>query len=249
MIRNPGEIMKTENSFGLLIMGLCLAIGLSLCGFFISQTIYNAKVALNTAEAKGLAERRVKADRANWNIHYKVVGLTRAEVPGLYKKAEQDQNTIIKVLTENGFEENEIEDGGINYKYREFRDEDQKLVDQRHSLIGTISVETNKVQKVREVRTKVNQLIAKGIDLDNRTPTYLFTKLNEIKPEMLREATKNARIAANEFAENANVKVGGIRSARQGNFYIKDAGMDYGDTKKIEKDVRVVTNITFFLIE
>ena len=64
---------------------------------------------------------------------------------------------------------------------------------------------------------------------------------------MLREATKNARVAANEFADNAGVKVGGIRSARQGSFRVTDAGKDYGDTKEIEKDIRVVTNITFFL--
>ena len=64
---------------------------------------------------------------------------------------------------------------------------------------------------------------------------------------MLQEATKNARIAANEFASNAGVKVGGIREARQGGFIIRDIGEDYGDTKKIDKDVRVVTTITFYL--
>jgi hypothetical protein len=66
---------------------------------------------------------------------------------------------------------------------------------------------------------------------------------------MLREATKNARIAANEFAENAGVRVGSIRSAYQGSFYIRDAGEEYGDTRKIDKDVRVVTTITFYLTE
>jgi hypothetical protein len=66
---------------------------------------------------------------------------------------------------------------------------------------------------------------------------------------MLREATKNARIAANEFAENAGVKVGSIRSARQGGFNVRDAGEEYGDTAKIEKDVRVVTTIDFYLTE
>ncbi len=241
--------MKNENVIGQIIAGMFLAIGLTLCGFFISKTMYNSKVALNTAEAKGLAERRVKADRANWNIFYQVSGRSRDEIPVLYKKAEDDQNMIIKLLKENGFEDNEIELGGIDYRAEEYRDDKQKLVDEKHTLVGNISIETNKVQKVREVRTSVNKLIAQGVDIDNRNPRYLFTKLNEIKPQMLREATKNARIAANEFAENAGVKVGGIRNARQGSFYVKDAGMDYGDTQKIEKDVRVVTNITFFLTE
>ena len=64
---------------------------------------------------------------------------------------------------------------------------------------------------------------------------------------MLKESTKNARLAANEFAANAGVQVGGIRSARQGSFIIRDVGENYGDTAKIDKDVRVVTNITFYL--
>ena len=123
------------------------------------------------------------------------------------------------------------------------------MVDEKHYLSGSISVETEKVKLVSKVRAKVNKLIAQGIDIENQAPSYRFTKLNEIKPDMLSEATKNARIAANEFAGNAGVNVGGIRSARQGSFNIRDAGEDYGDTKKIEKDVRVVTNITFYLTD
>ena len=230
-------------------MGIFLAVGLALCGHFVGQTMYNAKVALNTAEAKGLAERRVKADRANWDISHTVTGSKKEEIPSLYNQAEMHQKTIINLLKEHGFEDNEIEVGVLNYHYQEFRDEDKKLVDQTHKLMGTISVETQKVEKVAQVRTAVSKLIAQGIDIVNRTPRYRFTKLNEIKPDMLREATKNARIAANEFAENAEVRVGSIRSARQGSFYVRDAGEEYGDTAKIEKDVRVVTTIDFYLTE
>jgi hypothetical protein len=139
--------------------------------------------------------------------------------------------------------------GVLDYNYHEFRDDKQVLVDQKHKMVGSISVETEKVELVGQVRARVSKLIAQGIDIKNMAPTYRFTKLNEIKPEMLREATKNARIAANEFAENAGVKVGGIRSARQGGFHVRDAGEEYGDTAKIEKDVRVVTTITFYLTE
>ena len=102
---------------------------------------------------------------------------------------------------------------------------------------------------VSEGRSKLNALIAQGLDVKNNAPAYHFTKLNDIKPEMLKEATMNARIAANEFATNTGVKVGGIRSAKQGGFVIRDVGKNYGDTNKIEKDVRVVTNVTFFLAD
>ncbi|SPD73971.1 putative periplasmic protein [uncultured Desulfobacterium sp.] len=241
--------MSRDNQGGFFFFGLFVAAGLALAGYFIGQTMYNAKVALNTAEAKGLAERRVSADRANWKISFAVSGTSREDIPRLYKEAEQHQQTIIGLLRESGFTDNEIGLGVLDYEYLEFRDDKQMLVDQTHKLVGNISVETNKVELVGKVRANVNKLIEQGIDIKNMAPTYRFTKLNEIKPEMLREATKNARIAATEFAENAGVKVGGIRSARQGSFYIRDAGEDYGDTVKIEKDVGVVTTITFYLTE
>jgi hypothetical protein len=241
--------MSKDNQGGFFFFGLFVAVGLALAGYFIGQTMYNAKVALNTAEAKGLAERRVLADRANWKISFAVSGASREDIPRLYKEAEQHQQTIIGLLKDNGFSDSEIGLGVLDYEYLEFRDDKQMLVDQTHKLVGTINVETEKVEQVAKVRANVNKLIEQGIDIKNMAPAYRFTKLNEIKPEMLREATKNARIAATEFAENAGVKVGGIRSARQGSFYIRDAGEDYGDTSKIEKDVGVVTTITFYLTE
>jgi len=241
--------MSIHDRRGNLFTGLFIAIGLAVAGYFVSQTIYNAKVALNTAEAKGLAERRVKADRANWTVGFSVAGASKAELPKLFKKAEDYQKTILDLLKKNGFDEDEIVIGAVNYHYTEFRDENKKLVDQSHALIGTISVETQKVELVGKVRTAISKLIAQGIPIRNEAPTYHFTKLNDIKPDMLREATTNARIAANEFAENAGVKVGGIRSALQGGFIVRDAGDQYEDTKKIEKDVRVVTTITFYLTE
>ena len=241
--------MNKDDNSGLFFAGLFVAAGMMLAGYFVSQTLYNAKVALNTAEAKGLAERRVSADRANWEIRYTVTGASRNELPELYKKAEQQQQTIASLLTEAGFDSSEIDLGVLNYSSREFRDEDQKLVDEKHMLTGTIAVDTDKVALVSTVRSRTNKLMAQGIDLENRAPSYRFTRLNEIKPEMLREATKNARLAANEFADNAGVTVGGIRDARQGSFIVRDAGEDYGDTKKVDKEVRVVTTITFYLTE
>ncbi|MET1255176.1 SIMPL domain-containing protein [Aliikangiella maris] len=238
-----------NNLFGQFLLGSCLAIGIAAAGYFISQTMVNAKIALNTAEAKGLAERRVQADRANWTISFTVTGNNKSEIPGLYQESEKQKQIIIELLKQNHFEQDEIKIGVLNYYKTEFRNDNQQLVDERHQLTGSIDIETDKVKMVSDVRAKINQLIAKGIDITNHEPSYRFTRLNEIKPDMLREATRNARIAANEFAENAGVTVGGIRNARQGSFYVRDAGQDYGDTKSIQKDVRVVTNITFYLVD
>lgn len=227
-----------------------LAIGIAIAGYFISQTLYKSKVALNTAEVKGLAERKVEADKAFWSIQYTVADNNSSNIALLYERSEQDQNKIIAVLKNSGFSDAEIKPGIINYHKTEYRDKNQNLVEERHFLVGTIEVQTSNVTLVSEGRAKLNTLVAQGLDITNKAPKYYFTRLNAIKPEMLKEATKNARVAANEFAANAGVKVGGIRSARQGNFVIHDVGGDYySDTKKIEKEVRVVTSITFFLTD
>lgn len=241
--------MSTDTKQHFHLAAFLLAVGIALAGFFISQTLYKAKVALNTADVKGLAERRVEADTAFWVVEYSVSGKSKAEIPDLYKQSERDQQKIISVLKASGFSNEEIKPGVINYYKREFRDENQKLVEETHSLVGIIEIQTSQVYRVAEGRATLNKLIAEGLNIQNREPSYYFTKLNEIKPEMLKEATTNARIAATEFATNAGVKVGGIRSARQGGFVIRDVGQNYGDTNKIEKDVRVVTNVTFFLTD
>lgn len=237
------------SNFGLVVVGLCIAAGMAVAGYFVSQTLYRSKVALNTAEVKGLAERRVQADRAGWTVYYELAATDASDIPALYQRAEEKQQRIVQVLTEGGFTETEITPDVVEYEYRELRDDNQQLVERRYVLKGAVTVETDKVEQIAPARLKVNRLITEGIKVSSEAPRYYFTKLNDIKPEMLSEATRNARAAANEFATNAGVRTGGIRSARQGGFQVRDVGEDYGDTGRIDKEVRVVTTITFYLTE
>ena len=238
--------MKTH-SIVIGISALLLAIGIASAGMFVSLTLRNSQV--NTAEVKGLAERKVVANKAYWNISYTVSGDSKADLPDMYARSEADYQRIVKLLKENGFDEGEIVPGIVDYRHHQHRNDNQELIEEEHYLVGYVGVRTGQIPLVPKVRIQLNKLIAEGLDISNNSPMYYFTGLNKIKPEMLKEATMNARIAANEFAANAGVKVGGIRSARQGGFVIRDEGEDYGDTAKIRKDVRVVTNITFFLTE
>jgi hypothetical protein len=239
--------MRTSADRGLVAAAICLALGVAAAGYFIGQTLYNSRTAVNTAEVKGLAERRVLADRAIWRIRYTVTGSDADAVADLYARSEQQKAEVITVLEASGLSGDEIRSGVVDYHRVEYRDNAQRLVDARRVLSGVVEVETSRVQRIAPARARLNDLIARGFDLANNPPSYLFTGLNDIKPEMVQEATTNARLAAGEFARNAGVSVGGIRSARQGNFVIRDAGSDYGSTEKIEKDIRVVTTITFYL--
>jgi hypothetical protein len=233
----------------ILLSAVAIAIGIGTAGYFVSTTVYRSQIAMNTAQAKGLAERKVKANLATWRVSFSVSGKTQEEIPALYKTAESQQQRLVDELKASGLEDSEITPGLIGYSMQEYRDENQNLVEERHSLTGSVEVKTEEVEKIAISRTKVNRLIAEGLDLTNSSPRYIYTKLNDIKPAMLREAAQNARIAAVEFAENAGVEVGKIRSATQGAFFIQDEGENSGDTRKVNKNVRVVTTVEFFLTD
>lgn len=91
--------------------------------------------------------------------------------------------------------------------------------------------------------------MADGINIRNGTPRHAFSGLTAIKSDLRCEAHQNARIAANELPSNAGSRSAGLRRAREGRFFIRDAGSEYGDIYMIKKDVRVVTTITFFLTD
>jgi hypothetical protein len=228
---------------------LVLSVGIAACGYFVSRTLYNSQVAINTAQAKGLSERIVPADTATWTIGYSVTGKTKDEVPALYKNAESLRNRIHGMLSDAGFEGNEINAEILGYSKQVFRDDNQVVVDESHRIGSAIVVSTSKVEKVAPTRAEVNKLLAEGFDITNYSPSYTFTKINEIKPGMLKEAAQNARIAASEFAQNAGAKVGKIRSASQGGFIVEDASAGESGNSSLMKEVRVVTTIDFYLTD
>src|SRR6185369_16900442 len=102
------------------------------------------------------------------------------DVSKLHERSDADQARVIALLLESGLDKSEITPGVIDYQKQEFRDEHQKLVEEKQVLVGSIDVETAKVRLVSEVRAKLNKLIAQGLDLQNLEPRYYFTKLNDI---------------------------------------------------------------------
>ncbi len=236
--------MKNNVFFSALVLGL----GILMAGFFIGQTAVNANVGANTVEVRGLSERRVKSDRVHWVVAYNVTrrgdSINRAE---LYAESEKNQAQIILFLKNNGLNENEIEAPLVHYNKMEYRDGNQRLVDVEHRLSGSIGINSGNIDLINQLRVKISDLIRQGIELESVAPQFYFTSLNQIKPEMLKDATLNAKKAAEELANHANVKVGKIKKAVQGSFVIRDLGSDYSDNQSVEKTVRLVTTVTFFL--
>jgi hypothetical protein len=237
------------SNFGLSALGVCLAAGLAAAGYFGSQTIVNGHKAVNLATVKGLAERVAPADAANWSIGYvaAVRSDTAPPTEDLFRDAEAQRNAVLKVLRDAGFAEAEITATPLRYRVSENRDYEGVYQDTSYTVSGAVRLRTQQLDKAEAAYFAMSDLPRQGYPIELTPPEYLFTSLNDIKPDLLREATENARIAAEEFAKNAGVAVGGIQRAAQGGFSVRDRGSEHSETESREKLVRVVTTITFYL--
>ena len=238
-----------------LILGILLAFGLIGAGYQVSTTIYKAKLMSNTVTVKGFAERAVKADSAIWNIVFSTTG---DNLDLSYDKLNSDGKIISDYLIKNGIKPEDIKIKNVNVVDSLANQYRQKEVQKgsRYILTGTISVNSNDVDTVEKSLQSIGILVKDGVVLGGTNVKYSFTKLSEIKPEMLRDATKNARNAAEQFAADAGSKVGSIESATQGFFSIlekdtagngDDTANSYSATNGIDKKVRIVTTVTYYL--
>ncbi len=234
-----------------LILGLLLAAGLSVGGFFPGYYYYKSKIDNRTVSVKGLAEMNVKADLAIWNIKFKTTG---NDLKAVQKTLEHHLSLIRNFLKENGFQDSEIMIGRINTNdlmANPYRDAGAST--SRYILSQTVTVRTQNVDQTEQAIRSIGSLVAQGVVFDNQeygSPvSYLFTGLNGVKPKMLEEATQNARKAAEEFAKSSESRVGKIKQANQGVFSILPREQIPGamETDQINKTVRVVSTITYFL--
>ena len=231
-----------------------MAFGVALGGFFIGNGVYQS-VASRTVTVKGLAEMDVVADTAVWNIKFNRVGgdLTRVQ-----SDIDNDIVKTRKFLTDNGFEENELQNLRITVRdkfagYSDAQRMDQEKTD-RYVIETGVMVRSKSVNLVDSVSRKMGDLVRQGVTVteDYAGPIYVFNGLNDIKIKMIELATKNATAAGEQFAKDAGATLGKIKTANQGTFSISardqvDAWSD-NERQAINKRVRVVSTITFFLL-
>ena len=238
------------NSFGVIIGAALVAVGIAGAGYMGSQALIESRTIKPTVTVKGLSERDVKADLAIWPLKYVVVGnelnLVQADIA-------RANNTVAAFLDAQGFTSEEYRIADLEVQDLLANAYRSGPIENRFILTQTMTVRTDDVEKVAEAIRNTGALLAQGVvlnaDYSQSQPNYLFTGLNAMKPEMLREATTRAREAADEFARDAGVEVGTIIQANQGVFEILPAIEVENTTqlRQIDKRLRVVSTITYEL--
>lgn len=228
--------MKKTN----IISAALISISIIVLAFALKSGIDNIAFRDREVTVRGLSEKEVKADLVTWPITYSLAG---DDLQVLYDQVKSNNNIIVSFLTSNGIGQDEISvnppdsyDATSN-RYR------SDAFSFKYSINCTVTVTTTKVDLVRQLLNRQSELLKEGIAFSNSYINYQYTGLNTIKPEMIAEATKNARTAATQFAQDSQSKVGKIKTAYQGQFSIDDTD---ASTPYIKK-VRVVSTIVYYL--
>ncbi|WP_119084729.1 SIMPL domain-containing protein [Altererythrobacter sp. B11] len=219
-----------------------LALGMIAGGYLLGDGLTRAKEADRSVTVRGLAEREVTADLATWTIAYSA---TAADLSTAQASVDRDTAAIQAFFAELGFPADALQPTGVNVSTMTQDGVTTYTIRQRMTLRST-----DIARAQRAVRRQFD-LVRRGVVLEEGSGmAYTFTRLNDIKPEMVAEATKDARAAAEQFAKDSGTGVGGIKQATQGYFSIdaRDGdGGGWGVADTPYKKVRVVTTVDFYL--
>ncbi len=217
-----------------------ISVAVVILGFTLKAGIDNIAYRDREVTVRGLAEREVKADLVTWPITYSLAG---NDLMTIYQKVNSNNEIIVKFLTSNGIPREEISVNPPDTYDRASNRYGSDSFNYNYAISCTVTVTTKQVDKVRELLGRQSDLLKEGIPFSNSYINYQFTGLNSIKPEMIAEATKNARAAAQQFAADSESRVGKIKTASQGQFSIDDSDSSTPFIKK----VRVVSTIVYYL--
>ncbi len=238
------------------IVGLCLLVGLSVGGYFVGRGATRFRSDSRVVTVKGLVEREVKSDQAVWTL-----GLRRASetLQDAHARISADRDAAVAFLKKQGFPDEEIERQPTRTVDKLARDYGQPQPSDRFRYVVTsaVVVRTPRVDLVRTALGMTEDLLKAGVVLDGEregaaNPRYIVSRFNDLRPQLLADATRNARTTAQQFAADSGARVGRIRSANQGSIQI--FGLDGGDesapfspTSTPVKRIRVVSTFEFEL--
>ena len=229
--------MKENNR---IIAAALIALGILCLGWFVKAGIDDFTNKDRHVTVKGLAEREVPADKVTWSIGTKVTG---NDLPMLYEDINQQTRKIKQFLLKYGLPEKEITVNPPSISDLEAREWSDNHRAFRYIVNTTVTVATNKVAEVNKAISSQAELLKQGVALGENYPQYEYASFQQMKPEMMAEAIKNAQKTAVQFAEASECDLGKIVTADQGQFSIENRD----DNTPYIKKVRVVTTVTYSL--
>lgn len=233
---------------------LLLALGVAAGGWFVGHGFVASRTADRYVTVKGVAERDVSADLALWPLQ---LVATSDDLAAAQTEVNKNVRRILEFLGRHGVDTTGVELQGLEVTDRLANryGGEQGGGQPRFIVQQALMVRSDDPETVAAAGQQVGELVEAGVVLSSGTgfgpaqPTFLFTHLNDVKPEMIAEATASAREAAEQFAADSDTRVGGIRQASQGVFVIlpRDQAPGINETQQLRKTVRVVSTLDYYL--
>ena len=226
------------------------AVGLTTSGYALGDGFRRYKLAeQRTVSVRGVSERDVTADLATWSIAFSHEG---TDLGPVQQSVDEQARQVRAYFQRAGFPAQDVVDSDVSLSREQATDRDGNPVGpQKLTVRRSIQLRTGDVMKARAAYAGQADLLRAGVELSGSSISYTFTKLNELKPEMIAEATQNARRSADRFARDSGASVGRIKTASQGYFSVgardgeecENCGSS-GGSSPFQK-VRVVTTIDY----
>ena len=223
------------------ISAALLAVGVGSAGYFVGNGIAERTRGARIISVKGLSEKEVPASVAIWDVGYSAAG---NELPAVNDQLAQHTKLVLEYLRNAGFDEKDmaVQPPSVRDVSMEPREKDAPPPPERYRAHRSVLLRTNKVDAIKPALAGASQLMANGVLLSGRAqPEYIFNQLNEIKPGMIEEATKNARIAGEQFSRDSQTSLGKLKSATQGWFQVENRDAATPERKV----VRVVVDVEY----
>jgi len=246
-------IQKLQDSRAVLLGAVAIfALGLTSSGYALGDGLRRYKLAEHrSVTVRGVSERDVTADLATWSVRFSYQG---TELASVQSSVYQQARSVRAFFQRAGFKPDEITDVDVTLSHSQPTDRyGAPAGPQLLTVSRSIQLRTNDVMKARAAYARQAELLRDGVELSSSNVTYTFTKLNDLKPEMIAEANQNARRSAQQFASDSGVAVGKLKTASQGYFSVGardgedcDDCSSSGGSSPFQK-VRVVTTIDYDL--
>jgi len=223
------------------------SVALITSGYLLGDGLRRAKSAERSISVRGVSERDVTADLATWTISFSQEGPDLAAVNA---RADQQSAAVRRFFTGAGFRPADISDSGVSFNRTHVTNDEGQRVETRVTVTRSVQLRTAEVMKAQKAHERLPALLRDGVELDGSNLNYSFTRLNQLKPEMIAEATKRARASAEQFARDSGASVGQIRTASQGYFSVgpRDGADDDENSSASDspfQKVRVVTSVDY----
>lgn len=229
---------------------IILAIGLIIAAYMLSSTWRSVSRSNVTITVTGSASKNIRSDLAKWSGSYSRQASTLTEA---YDNLKKDMEIVKQYLVNKGFETDKLIFSSVNTTTIYGKNMQGYSTDEvkGYRLSQTITLESNDVDKIDKLSRESSELILQGVNFDSYAPEFLYTKLSDLKIEMISLAAQDAKLRAEQIAQSTGDKIGDVRSSKTGVMQINAKNStevsDYGinDVSSLEKTITAVVNMSF----